>query len=400
MLITPQIQTNEDVLCFPDLPKWIDRYLGDCRLRLQSEETLSHYGNALKRFSSWHACRLSDGQITRQTARDFVYWLSRVKRKHDDHPGRPTGDVGLSPVTVRRTVGVVRTFFTWLYEERCLPRDFSYWFSLPRVTPTTITTKTIATETLQALLDATNQSELPMRDVAIIALLADTGLRRTELATLRVDQIRWLDEDGRGCLYDVTGKGDRKRMIPFSAAVGQILRQYIEERQRYVWNEPNTEELFVQQNGQPLLPGSIYQVLRRIAKRAGVEDRIWNTHSLRHSFATHFWKLKRDTKSLSIILGHSSQKITEDIYVHPSAEDLIGAHISPVSTGAISLPTPEPSKPPTPCRDTLASAIASNPNWRALGKQFQLSDVGVRKLAQRYGLIDIYYGFRGGTAAA
>jgi integrase/recombinase XerD len=390
MLITPQLQLDEDVLAFPNLVQWIERYLDDCRLRLRSDQTLLHYGCALKRFSTWYESRLSDGHITRQKARDFVYWLSRVKRKFDDHPGKPTSDTGLSPVTVRRTIGVVRTFLTWLYEERCLPRDFSFWFPLPQVTNKHINGKTVSTATLQALLDAAAQSELPLRDVAIVALLADTGLRRTELATLRVEQVHWLEADGKGCLHEVMGKGERMRMIPFSAAVGQTIRHYVDVRRLYVQNLPDTQELFVQQNGQPLQADSIYQVLRRIAKRAGVEDQVWNTHSLRHSFATHFWQVQRDTKSLSIILGHSSQKITEDIYVHPSAEDLMDAHISPVSTGSISLPKSLPQQRMPPCRETLAAAIRTEPNWRALGRQFDLSDVGVRKLAQRYGLLEEY----------
>ena len=67
------------------------------------------------------------------------------------------------------------------------------------------------------------------------------------------------------------------------------------------------------------------------------------------------------------------------------------AHISPVSTGSISLPKSSPQKRMPPCRETLAAAIRSEPNWRALGRQFDLSDVGVRKLAQRYGLLDMYY---------
>jgi integrase len=83
-------------------------------------------------------------------------------------------------------------------------------------------------------------------------------------------------------------------------------------------------------------PDSVYQVLRR----AGVEDQVWNTHSLRHNFATHFCRIQRDTKSLSLILGHSSQKITEDIYVHAVPEDLLSAHTSVFTTGHVRLTIP------------------------------------------------------------
>lgn len=75
--------------------------------------------------------------------------------------------------------------------------------------------------------------------------------------------------------------------------------------------------------------------MRRCAVRGGVVDEVWNTHSLRHNFATHFWRVHRDTKSLSLILGHSGQKVTEDIYVHPDPEDLLKVHTSMLATGQV-----------------------------------------------------------------
>ncbi|MBX2998790.1 MAG: tyrosine-type recombinase/integrase [Caldilineaceae bacterium] len=388
MLLTPQERKVEDILIFPNLDRWIETYLQDCMITLRKEETLRHYNNALKRFALWYTTRLPDGQITRTSAKDFAYWLSRVKQKYDDHPGRPTESHGLSPVTVRRTVGVIRTFLTWLFEEGCLPRDVSCWFPLPRVSA--VRTKTISTETLQALLNAATESELSVRDVAMISLLADTGLRRAELAQLQVDQVQLLTTDGRGCLLDVLGKGDRLRMIPFSATVGQILRHYLAYREALVQHMPGAKALFVQQNGQPLQPGSVYQVLRRVAIRAGVEEEIWNTHSLRHSFATHFWRVQRDTKSLSVMLGHSSQKITEDIYVHPVSQDLIEAHTSPVAVGAVQPAVGLDIRQP-PRKEELQQAIQANPNWRALAERYHMSDSGVRKLAKRYGILEEYY---------
>jgi site-specific recombinase XerD len=231
---------------------------------------------------------------------------------------------------------------------------------------------------------------MAIRDVAIIALLADTGLRRAEVVKLRVEQIQWLASDGRGCLQDVHGKADRLRLLPFSATIGQILRHYLEYRLSLVQQQTEIKELFIQQNGRPLQPGSIYQILRRIAIKAGVEDETWNTHSMRHSFATHFWRVQRDTKSLSVILGHSSQKITEDIYVHPVAQDLIACHTSPVATGMVQ--TPVNIEPQTVIqREELLESIRSTPNWRSLGRQYGLSDSGIRKLAKRYDLLEDYY---------
>ena len=391
MVIVPVEQRTDDALAFPHLDRWIQRYLHDCEIQLHKPTTLTHYRNALKRFLTWYETRLPDGKITRRSAKDFGYWLSRVKQKYDDHPGRPTEQQNLSPATVRRTIGVVRTFLSWLYVEGYLPRDFAAWFPLPRVHQRN--NRVISPDTLQVLLQGATQGEMAIRDVTLIALLADTGLRRKELANLRVEQIRWLSLGGKGYLLGVAGKGDRLRMVPFSAKAGKLLHQYLDYRQRLMILAGNVSHphLFVQRNGKPLRPGSIYQILRRIAVRCGVEHEIWNTHALRHAFATYFWQTQRDTKSLSLILGHSSQKITEDIYVHPVPQDLMSAHTSLIVSGQVTPPAIPTSTRSRPTPEELLVAIHETPNWCALGERFGMSDRGVRKMAERYGLLQEYY---------
>lgn len=107
-----------------------------------------------------------------------------------------------------------------------------------------------------------------LSEIAMIALLADTGLRRAEIANLRVDQIQWLTEDLRGCLHDVVGKGDRMRLILFSSVVGQILRHYLEYRAALLHGMRDVQALFIQQSREPLQPVSVYQVLKRVAVKA------------------------------------------------------------------------------------------------------------------------------------
>lgn len=395
MLLTPTRQREQCELVFPNLDEWIELYLADCRRQLRKPKTITHYSNALKRFSIWYRICLPNGRLCRSQTRDFIHWLSEEKGKYDDHPGRPTEEAGLSPVTVRRTVGVIRTFFRWLYQEEYLPRDLSYWFPLPKakLKPSRV----MEMETLSAMLQATAGGEMPVRDLALLSLLADTGLRRQEVALLTVKQVCWLGSGDRGYLHNVRGKGDKFRSVPFSAVAGSALRQWLAQREGILDTRPPAATLFVQKTGEPLTEVGIYQVLRRTAKRAGVEDAVWNTHSLRHNFATYFWRTQRDTKTLSTILGHSSQKVTEDIYVHPVPDDLLEAHTSALAAGVVMLPDVSDGQiqhPPT--REELRQAILANPNWVQLGMQFGLSDQGVRKLANRYGLLAEYYAARRG----
>lgn len=389
MVITPTRERIDTTFVIPELDQWIELYLDDCQQQLHKPTTITHYANALKRFALWYGSQRTDGEIDRRNAKHFAYWLSHMKQKYDDHPGRPTEAVPLSPATVRRTVGVVRTFLTWLYREDYLAQDVSGWFVMPKLHK--MPKKMIEVSTLSALFQGAAQGELAKRDTALIAILADTGLRQKEVTLLAIDQVCWLDEQGSGYLRYVRGKGDTLRDVPFSSVVGTVLRDWLAQRAQWLERLAPTSVLFITREGKALHPASVYQVLHRCAVRSGVEDEVWNTHSLRHSFATHFWRVQRDTKSLSLILGHSGQKVTEDIYVHPVPEDLLQMHTSLLATGQVTPPSvPLPSRP-TPSKFLLRLAIQERPNWRSLGQQFHMSDVGIRKLAKKYELLETYH---------
>jgi len=240
MLLTPTVDREQIELAFPNLAEWIDRYLRSCRLESAKSVTLTHYGNALKRFLTWYEIEVPDGRISPDRAQEFRYWLAHKKQKYDDHPGRPTEAISLSPVTVKRTVGVVRTFFKWLHAKNYLSHNLAHWFPLPK--GTMVTNRAIEPETLEALFRGAAMGEMPVRDVAIIALLADTGLRRRELVTTTVYKIRWL-ESGLTYIHDVEGKADKLRDVPFSPPVHEVLKAWLEERKTYAL--PNEPWLFI-----------------------------------------------------------------------------------------------------------------------------------------------------------
>lgn len=393
MRLQPTLERVDEQLVLPDLSEWIELYLNDCRQKLYKPTTITHYSNALKRFGIWYDTRVVDGIIRKQNAKDFGYWLSFEKAKYDDHPGRPTEDEPLSPATVRRSVGVVRSFMTWLSEERYLTRNLKEWFPLTPVGD--LPQRIIETVTLEALFRGAATGEQPFRDTSMIALLADTGLRRAEIAMLKVGQVCFLDEQGTGYLKNVLGKFDKLRDVPFSPVIGKLVENWIYHRGRLPHVDAERGTLFIQDCGKPISPRGVYEILRRSAKRSGVQNKTWNTHSIRHNFATNHWRIQRDTKSLAMVLGHSSQKVTEDIYVHPVPADLIESHTSVMATGEVDFERPKGMRkrlPPT--KFLLSLAIEKQPNWCELGRQFRMSDVGVRKLAIRYELLEHYYASR------
>jgi integrase len=117
-----------------------------------------------------------------------------------------------------------------------------------------------------------------LRDTAIVLLWADTGIRRAELAGLRLDDVNM---DTRTLV--VLGKGRRVRTVPFSPRAATALRRYL--RQRKCHQSVTTEWLWLGQHG-PMTPSGLYQVLRRRCREAGLPS--MHPHAIRHTFA-HEW---------------------------------------------------------------------------------------------------------------
>lgn len=155
---------------------------------------------------------------------------------------------------------MVRTFLGWLYHETYLTHDVSRWFVLPKMPK--LPKKLIEATTLSALLKGAAAGDMPRRDTALIALLADTGLRQKEVTLLQVEQVRWLDEQGTGYLRDVRGKGDTLRDVPFSPVVGKVLQHWLVQRTQRLEGRAPTTRLFITEEGTPLRPVGIASLRR------------------------------------------------------------------------------------------------------------------------------------------
>jgi site-specific recombinase XerD len=146
------------------------------------------------------------------------------------------------------------------------------------------------------------------RDVAIISLLAGSGLRRNELATLEVSDI---DLD-TGAILVRQGKGRKQRRVPVWGAQLVAVCDHIEAL-------PEGSPLWPGQRGRMTTSG-IFRVVKRLVKKAGLDGKV-SPHTLRHAYATAAHAAGMDTISLKNALGHSSIGTTVG-YVHPSVETL------------------------------------------------------------------------------
>lgn len=166
-----------------------------------------------------------------------------------------------------------------------------------------------------ALLDQLNpRYQSPHRNLVLLRLMLDTGLRAGEVVALRPEHVDL--ETGRLVVRE--GKGAKDRTLWFSDEIGEQLEEWMERR-------PESNYLFPTRDGNQLSTRYLRKMVKRLAREADVDeaDRV-SPHTLRHTFATDLY---RDTKDLRLVqkaLGHSDISTTQ-IYTHIVDEDLENA---------------------------------------------------------------------------
>ena len=175
----------------------------------------------------------------------------------------------------------------------------SRWKKLPNV---------LGREEMQKLLASPDaDSALDLRDVALLELLYAGGLRASEAAVLDVSGVhRELQ------IVRVMGKGSKERIIPIGGPALRALERYLDDLRPDLVKEP-TDKVFLSRTGQPITRVVVWQIVKRHAEKAGLDD--VHPHTLRHSFATHLLAGGADLRVVQERLGHSNIATTE-VYTH------------------------------------------------------------------------------------
>lgn len=159
----------------------------------------------------------------------------------------------------------------------------------------------------------------PLRDRALLEVMYATGLRVSEAAALKGSQLR-IDEG----FVTVMGKGGKERIVPLGRQAKEALETYLQsERPRLVGARPSPY-VFVRVGGKPLSRQSIWRLVRRRARAAGISTRV-TPHTLRHTFATHLLGGGADLRVVQTLLGHADIGTTQ-IYTHVAPERLRTVH--------------------------------------------------------------------------
>lgn len=209
----------------------------------------------------------------------------------------------------------LRQLFRWSHQRGHVPIDFSIF--VPRAKGAASARIPVTLADLQKLLDVCWKMGNPLRNRAIIAVLAGTGLRRTECASLLVEKITFLEDDS-GYLEPLSTKNDKPRIVAFDAATGGYLRQWVNvlgETKGPLWPSRNGSQ-------QPLSGEGLYKVVMDAAKLAKVAVEM---HDLRRLFATTWRRAMPGEgygKLLQIQLGHEHYNTTAG-YLLPGVDEVL-----------------------------------------------------------------------------
>lgn len=222
---------------------------------------------------------------------------------------------GLGGKSLQRLLSAVRSLFRWMLREGLAEHNPATPVRAPK-SPRHLPA-TMDADSIGQLLDIPCDTPLAIRDKAIMELFYSSGLRLSELAGLRWEQL-----DLASGMVTVTGKGNRTRMVP----VGRMASEALKEWRKAFINFASFEEphVFVSQRGNPIAVRTIQTRIRHWAKHQGIPQNIY-PHLLRHSFASHMLESSGDLRAVQELLGHADISTTQ-IYTHLDFQHLANVY--------------------------------------------------------------------------
>ncbi|MCP4542436.1 MAG: tyrosine-type recombinase/integrase [Chloroflexi bacterium] len=289
-----------------------------------SPRTVSAYTADLAHFARWftqtNGVPLTPEMVTPTDVREYRQWMQAVR--------------GLAPATINRRIASLRAYATWARSTGLIAGDPTEGVKLvdeQRKPPRWLDNRQQAAlnRTIQRLLEyaelkarLAELEERPAppeliwarRDVALVHLMLNAGLRVDEVRKLNVEHILLRERSSK---VTVMGKGNKQRTVPLNTKVRAALSDWIKVRP-----ETNSPALFINRRGKRLGTRMMQRIVTKLGNNANLED--LTPHVLRHSFAKNLVNSKTGLEQVADLLGHSRLDTTR-IYTRPGQQDLARA---------------------------------------------------------------------------
>ncbi len=284
-----------------DIPKFT-AYL--IEVKNASDSTVTSYERDLRKldlFLEEHGIE-NIRQITATNLNSYILYLEKK---------------GLSAATVSRNIASIRAFFHYAVKKREIQEDPSEFLKAPHVEKRAPGIMTME-EVTRLLEQPGKENPKEIRDKAMLELLYATGMRVTELISLKLSDINL------NFNYVICREGIKERVIPFGSQAKEAIETYLDCARKILLRGENTETLFTNCSGKPMSRQGFWKLIKQYAERANIIADI-TPHTLRHSFAAHLVQNGADLKSVQEMLGHSDISTTQ-VYMNLAASRMKEAY--------------------------------------------------------------------------
>lgn len=252
-----------------------------------SKNTLGSYATDLKRFSAFLGERKSDPVAA--SSADIVDFIETLRNE------------GYSTSSICRYLSSIRALFKYMLIEKLSDHDPSEaiespkkWERLP---------KALSISEVRQVLETNFQGGTRLRDSAMLELLYSSGLRVSELTSIKLGDIQF--DAG---FIRVLGKGSKERVVPVNGRAMESIKHFVSEERQVILKKRQSPYLFVTRRGGAMTRQRFWQTMKAVGKRAGIE---LSPHTIRHCFATHLLEGGADLRSVQKMLGHADISTTQ-----------------------------------------------------------------------------------------
>lgn len=218
-----------------------------------------------------------------------------------------------APASISRNIASIKAFFHYLEKEGLVDADVSESLKAPRIEKKIPEIMSME-EVVRLLEQPRANTPKEIRDKAMLELLYATGIRVTELITLKLSDINF------SMNYIVCRDRSKERVIPYGNAAKEALDHYLKEGRGALLEKRDTDILFVNCSGLPMSRQGFWKLIKYYTRKAGITADI-TPHTLRHSFAAHLVENGADLRSVQEMLGHSDISTTQ-IYANMNHKHL------------------------------------------------------------------------------
>ncbi len=269
----------------------------------QSQNTLDAYQRDINLFDFY----LSNKSLENAERGDVRSFLVYLRNK-----------VCLAPSSVARSLSSLRSFYDYLYVENIIQENPTETIISPRSRRKL--PNVISLDEVDALLSSPNiNTPAGIRDLAMLELIYATGLRVSELVSLKTSSV----DLEVGYLRSL-GKGSKERLIPIGDIAKKAIENYIHNARSSFQKKCISSYLFLTRRGNPMTRQGFWKNLKKYSISAKIVSPV-SPHTLRHAFATHLLERGADLRSVQNMLGHSDISTTQ-IYTHILKERMAQVH--------------------------------------------------------------------------